>query len=261
MPSSELQVVAKTFSPQALEKLEKFLIAGTEQALSEGYTIVCRCYNPREKACDPIYAACLAKRTDNTVQFDWQLPSFEQILNDAMGEPYGRFDWTDLKALMHGIDSDKPFMHHTFYLWPHRNEGIFDIGRRLRYQFIGMPGVAAPELLSPEYAATAQTVACISETEAAQYAETGELSSPLFAHINSCKECRGKLEVAKEWQPVELPLIHHSPELPVEAVSAPNLTQQVQLWERQQIENLMDWFVSSLRSAQSWFQRTMWGAR
>jgi hypothetical protein len=259
MPSSELQVVAKTFSPQALEKLEKFLIAGTERALSEGYTIVCRCYNPRENACDPIYASCLPKRKDATVQFDWQLPSYEQIFNEVMGEPPGRFDWTDLKALMNGIDSDKPFMHYTFYLHPHRNEELFNLGRRLRYQFIGMPGVAAPELLSPEYFANAPAVACISEKEASEYAESGELSNALFGHVNSCKECRGKLETAKEWRPMELPLIHHSPELPVAA--APNLTQQVQRWEQQQIKNLMDWFVSSLRSAQSWFQRTMWGAR
>lgn len=260
LPVNELQA-AKVFSPQALEKLERFLITGTERAIAEGNTIVSRCYNPKVNACDPIYASCLSRRTDTTVQFDWQLPSYDQIFNDVMEEPYGRFDWTDTKTLMQGIDSDKLFMDSSFYLYPHRNEGLFNIGRRLRHKYVGMPGVVAPEFLMLDLIATAQTVACISAEQAVEYAEIGELSNALFGHINSCQGCRTKLETAKEWQPMELPLLHHSPELPVETISASNLTQQVQRWEQQQIKSLMDWFVSSLHSARSWFHRTLWGVR
>jgi hypothetical protein len=241
---------AKTFSPQALQKLEQFLIAGTERAISEGYTIVCRCYNPRENACDPIYASCLPRRTDATVLFDYQLPSYEEIFNDVMQETNGRFDWVDLKTVMQGIDTDKPFMHYTFYLTPHRNEELFNIGRRLRYKYVGMPGVVSPEALLPDHT----DVPCISETEAIQYVETGELSNALFGHINSCKECRGKLEIAKGWQePVQSP--------PPMRSSPETLAQQIEHWEQQQIKSLLGWLLSSLRSARSWFHRTLWGLR
>ena len=175
--------VASWMAPEPLSKLEQFLVAGIQRARAAGYTIVAGAYHPYDKSCCPIYASCKEARDKIS---DTQPPCYEDVIAEAIGKT---FTVTHLHSFLDGFDCDKPFMHYTF-LTPHRDENVFNLGRKLRNIYVATP----PQL--PSYIENAQDVSCMSEQEIAHFVETMELPNVMFGHINWCHPCRKRLEQA-----------------------------------------------------------------
>jgi hypothetical protein len=173
----------------SLEKLERFLVSATDLARAEGYTIVSRVFHPEEYSCCPIHAACKDHRSENYLPSEGRYSPrlYEEIISEVIGET---FDITHLRAFMNGFDTDKPFMHYTFFGHPHRDEAVFKLGRKLREKYI-----PAPKLL-PAYVPVPLENACMSEDQLSHYVKTKELPNVMFGHINFCRTCKSRLEEA-----------------------------------------------------------------
>jgi hypothetical protein len=173
----------------SLQKLERFLVSATDLAKAEGYTIVSRVYHPDEYSCCPIYAACRDQREDAPLSLEgrYSPPLYEEIISEAIGET---FTTTHLRSFMDGFDTDKPFLHYTFHLYPHRDQTVFDLGRKLRAKYIP----AVKQL--PAYIPPPEVDACMTEEQIARYVSSRELPSIMFGHISFCRACKSRLEEA-----------------------------------------------------------------
>lgn len=125
---------------QDLATLENILNTACQLAISEGKTIISSSFYEDEDHFCPIYAA--SRGTENLNPNE---DSFHQTLSKITNVP---LDVVGLNSFLAGFDRDVSLMEAQNNAKCFLDEGLFNLGRKLRHQYIVRPIESKPSIWS-----------------------------------------------------------------------------------------------------------------